>query len=224
MPPATVRVYSPHAGAMGEAWSDWYAFDELGRGGNLVDAPGVADVRLGAYESGTQNLIRSEPIDCRVGVSDPACPGSLTAGSGGYTFGDFGKVLGFPEVHADGEIWVQTLWQLRDALIDAHGTTAGIARAEQLVTDAMRLSPERAVVPRPAQRDPPGRRDRRSGAAGPRPHLAGVRLTRHGLVRLGRLELRRDADRGLLAAAGAGRRQRDGPGRRQHRRRRAGRA
>ncbi len=129
------------SGAMGEAWSDWYAFDKLGRDGNLVDTPGVADVRTGAYVEGTQDLIRSEPIDCRVDTADPACPGTPTAGSGGYTFGDLGQVLGFPEVHADGEIWSQTLWQLRDALIAEHGTVAGIARAEQLVTDAMRLSP-----------------------------------------------------------------------------------
>ncbi len=129
------------AGAMGEAWSDWYAFDKLARDGNLADVPGVADVRTGAYVEGTQDLIRTEPIDCPAGTEDPACPGSPTAGPGGYTFGDLGQVLGFPEVHADGEIWSQTLWQLRDALIAAHGAVAGTARAEQLVTDAMRLSP-----------------------------------------------------------------------------------
>ncbi len=132
---------SVQSGAMGEAWSDWYAFDELDRGGNLVDAPGVADVRLGSYEQGSQDLIRSEPMDCRVGSGDPDCPGTPAAGDGGYTFGDLGNVLGFPEVHADGEIWAQTLWQLRDALIAEHGRAAGIARVEQLVTDAMRLSP-----------------------------------------------------------------------------------
>jgi hypothetical protein len=132
---------SAHAGAMGEAWGDWYGFDELDREGNLVDAAGVADLRLGEYESGTQDLIRSEPIDCKVGTSDPACPGTPTAGDGGYTFGDFGQIFGFPEVHADGEIWVQTLWDLRDALIADHGRAAGIARVEQLVTDGMRLAP-----------------------------------------------------------------------------------
>ena len=132
---------TPQAAAMGEAWSDWYALDELDRQGNLADAPGVVDVRLGTYEEGTRNLIRTQPIDCPVG-SDPACPGSPSAGgAGGYTFGDLGKVVGFPELHADGEIWAQTLWQLRDGLIADHGREAGIARAEQLVTDAMRLSP-----------------------------------------------------------------------------------
>jgi hypothetical protein len=131
---------SPQSGAMGEGWSDWYAFDELDREGNLLNAPGVADLRAGAYVEGPRDLARTEPLDCSVG-DQPACPGTPSAGSGGYTFGDLGHVLGSPEVHADGEIWAQTLWQLRDALIADHGRTAGIARAERLVTDAMRLSP-----------------------------------------------------------------------------------
>ena len=62
-------------------------------------------------------------------------------GIGGYTYADFGKVLDGPEVHADGEIWGQTLWQLRDALISAHGAVEGLRRARLLITEAMRLSP-----------------------------------------------------------------------------------
>ena len=67
-----------------------------------------------------------------------ACPGTQGAGPGGYTYGDFGKIVGFPEVHADGEIWLETLWQIRQAL--------GPATAETLVTRAMELSPPSAVV------------------------------------------------------------------------------
>ena len=74
-------------------------------------------------------------MDCPVGSGDSACPG------GGFTFGDFGKVIGFPEVHADGEIWAQTLWDLRRTLIAAHGTGTGIFRTRALVTDAMRIAP-----------------------------------------------------------------------------------
>jgi hypothetical protein len=122
---------------MGEAWSDWYALDYLEKTGNVVDAPGVADVLEGEYVSGGANLIRTEAIDCKVGTSnsDPGCPGdpSGTAGTGGYTYGDFGKIIGRPEVHADGEIWGQTLWDLRDAV--------GSDTAEMLVTRAMELSP-----------------------------------------------------------------------------------
>ena len=49
------------------------------------------------------------------------------------TYGDFGKIAGGPEVHADGEIWLETLWDLRNAL--------GSTETERLVTRAMELSP-----------------------------------------------------------------------------------
>ena len=52
---------------------------------------------------------------------------------GGYTYADFGSVVGGPEVHSDGEIWLQTLWQIRELL--------GSAVAESLVTRGMELSP-----------------------------------------------------------------------------------
>ena len=50
-------------------------------------------------------------------------------------------VAGGPEVHADGEIWAQTLWDLRQRLIAATAAPAGSDLAEQLITDGMRLSP-----------------------------------------------------------------------------------
>ena len=46
-----------------------------------------------------------------------------------------------PEVHADGEIWVQTLWDLRTRMIADHGAGPGIDRARALVTDGLRLAP-----------------------------------------------------------------------------------
>ncbi len=127
----TGAVSSAQSGAMGEAWSDWYALDYLVRQGFIVDGPGV-DVMEGTYV--TRGLgIRTEFIDCPVGSSDPNCGGGKKTGAGGYTYGDFGKVLGFPEVHADGEIWAQTLWDIRTAL--------GSDKAEALITRGMELSP-----------------------------------------------------------------------------------
>ena len=86
---------------MGEGWSDWYALDFLNRpdpdNGNLVYVPDTAtpgEVDLGAYTDATPNRIRSQPIDCPVGAGAPACPGDGTAGAGGYTYGDFGKIAG----------------------------------------------------------------------------------------------------------------------------------
>ena len=121
------------AGAMGEAWSDWYAMDYLVSQKLFTDTNASGDLRVGEYVGAGQNLIRTEPMDCAVGASAGQCPGTPGAGSGGYTYGDFGKVTSGPEVHADGEIWGQTLWDLRAAL--------GVRTTENLVTRAMELSP-----------------------------------------------------------------------------------
>ena len=46
-----------------------------------------------------------------------------------------------PSPHADGEIWAQTLWELRQRLIAKYGAVAGRQRAETYITRAMELSP-----------------------------------------------------------------------------------
>jgi hypothetical protein len=131
-------VSSPEAGAMGEAWSDWYAMDYLVRHNLETDTAAAGEINMGTYTDATPNTIRTQPLDCPVGAAAGPCPG----GPGGYTFGDFGHVIGIPEVHGDGEIWSETLWDLRAALIAQQGSeSAGSDLAEQLVTDAMRLSP-----------------------------------------------------------------------------------
>ena len=122
------------AGSMGEAWSDWYALDFLVGQGFESDTATPGELIVGKYvEFGGQNLIPTQPLDCPVGAAASACPGTPAAGSGGYTYGDFGKIRGVPEVHADGEIWGETLWDLRGAL--------GQRLSESLVTRAMELSP-----------------------------------------------------------------------------------
>jgi extracellular elastinolytic metalloproteinase len=120
-------------GAMGEAWSDWYAMDFLNNLGFQPDPKGSGDVLVGRYVGENANLIRTQPLDCAVGAPASRCPGTPDVGSGGYTYGDFGKIIGQPEVHADGEIWGETLWDLRRAL--------GSSMTENLVTRAMELSP-----------------------------------------------------------------------------------
>jgi hypothetical protein len=121
------------AGSMGEAWSDWYAMDFLVDQGLQQDTSAPGEVRIGNYVGWGNDLIRTQPIDCPVGSTSPACPGGLTGHSGGYTYGDFGHISGQVEVHADGEIWGETLWDLRDAL--------GSQTSENLITRAMELSP-----------------------------------------------------------------------------------
>jgi hypothetical protein len=105
----------PQPGAMGEAWSDWYAMDFLNNLGFQPDPQGSGDVLVGRYVSENAELIRTQPLDCAVGAPASRCPGTPDVGSGGYTYGDFGKIIGQPEVHADGEIWGETLWDLRRA-------------------------------------------------------------------------------------------------------------
>jgi hypothetical protein len=121
------------AGSMGEAWSDWYAMDFLNNEGFQPDTAADGDVRIGNYVGWGNDLIRTQPMDCSVGSTSPLCPGTPGAGPGGYTYGDFGRIIGRPEVHADGEIWGETLWDLRKVL--------GSKKTESLVTRAMELSP-----------------------------------------------------------------------------------
>jgi extracellular elastinolytic metalloproteinase len=135
---------------MGEAWSDWYALDLLAREGNVTDSAAAGDVVEGEYVDGGNLLIRTQAIDCppQDNGGSPNCAGFVETGPGGYTYGDFGKIVvgqpggaPVPEVHADGEIWAQTLWQLRAALIARYGAQEGSDRAERYVTGGMRLGP-----------------------------------------------------------------------------------
>jgi extracellular elastinolytic metalloproteinase len=120
------------AGAMDEGIADFYAFDYLVSHGLETDTAAPGQLVAALYENAA---IRSQAIDCPVGVTSLTCP------AGGYTYGDLGKIAGGPEVHADGEIWVETLWDLRAAEIAAHGASAGLTRMRALVTAGLRLAP-----------------------------------------------------------------------------------
>jgi hypothetical protein len=124
---------SAQSAAMGEAWSDFYAKDYLNTEGLQPDTAAPGEVDMGIYVDATPHQIRNQGLDCPVGSGSPACPGTPTAGPGGFTYGDFGRVVDGPEVHSDGEIWAETLWDLRAA------TSPAIS--EEIVTEGMRLSP-----------------------------------------------------------------------------------
>jgi len=129
------------SGAMGEGWSDWYAMDYLVAHGFVADTGPDGQVIVGAYVTNDRvGGIRRQPLDCSVGSVTSSCGGSTLAGhSGGFTYADLGRVGGFDadtpsfEVHDDGEIWSETLWDLR--------TAVGPATARELITNAMRISP-----------------------------------------------------------------------------------
>jgi len=134
------------AGAISEGLSDWYAMDWVVGSGLQADQAAV-DVRFGRYfdneDAGTS--VRFQSLDCPVSYAGAPlkCRAGLAgAGSGGFTYGDFAKIAsGGPEVHADGEIIAETLWQLRQRLVAQRGAAAGAERARELVTGALRLVP-----------------------------------------------------------------------------------
>jgi extracellular elastinolytic metalloproteinase len=136
-------VGGAQGGAFNEGTADLYAIDYLVGQGLESDAPGTPDVTLAKFAFGD---LRSEPTDCRVAANpsafDPVCTGGNTPHYGGYTYADFGQVTGGPEVHADGEIWTQTMWQLRQVLIAKHGVSAGTDLVRRLMTNSMRLVPD----------------------------------------------------------------------------------
>jgi extracellular elastinolytic metalloproteinase len=107
------------SGSMGEGWGDWYALDYLHREG-LSD-----NSVLGAYVTG--NFVR--------GIRNWAYDDNPTG------FGDIGYDIAGAEVHADGEIWTATLWDMRKALVARYGEQQGGLMAAHMVTDAMPLAP-----------------------------------------------------------------------------------
>ena len=109
--------------SMGEAWSDWSAFDDLVAEGFQKDTAKPGEVLVGRYVGNDQDIIRTQPLDCPVGG---ACPGTEGAGPGGYTYGDYGKIIGFPEPHADGEIWSETLCYLRYTMLGTQIAEEGV--------------------------------------------------------------------------------------------------
>jgi subtilisin-like proprotein convertase family protein len=118
--------------AMGEGWSDWYALDYLQFNGYETDTAANGELKTGRFTFAPDG-VRTEATDCAVGAASGVCPGTVAAGSGGYTYGDLGKVGNPASPHPNGEIWAQTLWDLRNAV--------GSVNARCLVTGGMRLSP-----------------------------------------------------------------------------------
>ncbi len=147
-----------------------------------LDTAASGEVDLGEYTEytgGSRGCAR-EPIDCPRRRRPDPLPGAVAVGTGGYTYGDFGRIAAAPEVHADGEIWAQTLWDLRTAL--------GLTKARGAGHGRDGAPAARAVVPGRAQRHPArrpgavtaastwtrcGRCSPRAGWASSRPSLGG---------------------------------------------------
>ena len=100
-------------GAMGEAWSDFYSLEYTLPSG----APPNGFYPVGEYFNQSWGTgIRTRPYSTDMTV-DP------------LTFADLGHVINRPEVHADGEIWMAALWEIRANLIAQFGTGRPQARS-----------------------------------------------------------------------------------------------
>jgi len=103
------------AGAMGEGWSDFYALNHLFDAG-LETQPIEGIYVTGNAQRGIRNYNYADsPLN----------------------YGDLGYDIVGNEVHADGEIWTATLWQLRQGLLAQYGTKAGEKRTALLITAAL---------------------------------------------------------------------------------------
>jgi extracellular elastinolytic metalloproteinase len=112
--------------AMGEGWSDFYAMEFLTPDGAPPD--GVYPVSQYFFQAWGQDSVRTRPYSTNMDLNP-------------LTFEDIGKVIPFQEVHADGEIWVEALWEARANLIQQLGEKEGRRRIRTLVLDGMKLAP-----------------------------------------------------------------------------------
>ncbi len=121
---------SLQAAGMGEGWSDFYALSILvpsGADPNACYPVGAYAIKgLSAFPDNYFTGIRRNPYSTDL-TKSPLTLDALT---------------GSPEVHDMGEIWCNALWQGRANLIARLGDPAGNTRMLQLVTDAMRLTPD----------------------------------------------------------------------------------
>ena len=99
-----------------------------------LDTRRVGRGRHGRLHRPRPHSIRTQALDCPVAGAVAALPGTL-AGAGRLHLRRLRQgSTARPEVHGDGEIWAQTLWDLRDRdRLDE--------RARALITQGMRLSP-----------------------------------------------------------------------------------
>lgn len=110
-------------GGMGEGWSDWFGLVLPRKEGDALD---------GVYPAGgyvTANYARGSrrfPYSTRLDVSP-------------LTYKDI--AINFSAPHPIGEIWCNTLWEMRSLLISRYGFKEGQRQSIQLVVDGMKLTP-----------------------------------------------------------------------------------
>lgn len=122
--PASICLSGPQPGGMGEGWGDFFGVSHFSDPADDPAGPAI----VGEYVTGNYDRgIRRYPYHV-----DPAV--------NPLTYADLCD-NGSCEVHDEGEIWANVLWNVRHDLILEHGFEEGRHRAEQLAVDAMKLSP-----------------------------------------------------------------------------------
>ncbi|WP_035957833.1 M36 family metallopeptidase [Bryobacter aggregatus] len=126
------NVYSTFQGAaMGEAWSDFFGLEYT--------------LPQGSPANGT--YLVAEYFDQTWGTGDfRTRPYSTDPTVNSLTFANLGQVIAYPEVHADGEIWMEALWEARANLIAQLGEAEGRRRIRLLVLDGMKLMPPQGTM------------------------------------------------------------------------------
>jgi len=116
-------LFSEHAGAMGEGWSDYFALSYSG------------DPVMGEYVTGNSSTgIRNVRYD----ATSPRELGQFANIFGPFTFTGGTGTIFLPEVHDDGEIWASMLADLRTGLL-ADGMSNG--EIEGIVLDGLAGTP-----------------------------------------------------------------------------------
>ena len=157
-----VGMSGPHAGGLGEGWSDFYAIAVLSHyaPSPATQFPVDSLYKIGAYSvyqaggiaSNNYYGIRKFPYARRSLTGGPdnrshnpltfadIDPGQYDVSDGAYPRGPLGSNLP-TSVHSMGEVWAVALFEIRARLIRRLGYSAGNLRMLQLVTDGMKLTP-----------------------------------------------------------------------------------
>jgi uncharacterized protein (TIGR03437 family) len=115
-------LFGLQSGGMGEGWSDWFGLTLLANEG---DDP-AALYPVGQFATDNYNVgIRRYPYSTNLQNSP-------------LTYKD---VAIRNQVHALGEIWCNTLWEMRALLIQRYGFREGQRQSIQLVVDGLKLTP-----------------------------------------------------------------------------------
>ncbi len=129
-PQNVISLLGAQSAGMGEGWSDWYAMSILSKPG---DDP-RASYPYGSYvtrkfNQGIRRLAYS--TDLKI---NPETYADIDPTQSRFT-------SNVTEIHNVGEVWCQALWEVRANFIDTYGFEKGKQMIEQLVTDALKITP-----------------------------------------------------------------------------------